>query len=121
VEKTLEGIEYVLKDFIQWGEQMEATQEVLDNMKKEISVVPGVAPKLSVGRIDVKKAQMKQVLKSLVRWTFRGYDDEQQLKRDGEILEINEENLLAIPASHGGVLARLVDEVNTIQEDVAKN
>ena len=120
MKKVIDDNEYVLRDFLQWGEQLDASQEVVDEVVRDMSVIPGESPKIQVKRVDVKKAQMKQVLKSMISWTFRGYGEDGTLKREGEILEINNANLATIPASHGTALSKIVDKLNTIEEEVSK-
>ena len=121
MKKTIGDIDYVLKDFLEWGEQIDVLQEMADEVIRNVTV-KGIDkdPQLELRKINIKDAQIKQVLRALESWTFKGYDDEKRLRTEGEVLPINMENLRRIPASHGTVLARLVDRLNTIPEEVEK-
>jgi len=116
------GIEYELKDFIKWGEQLDSSQEVADEVVKDMDIIPGTNPKIRANSVNIKKTTISLLKRCLISWTFRGYDENGNLELDESkpILDITAENVAEIPGSHGTVLRQLIDELNSIPEDEAK-
>ena len=125
-KKTFEfdGIRYVLKNGLTWGEELDVGEESINDAISISDVIAGSrGDKKVLNRpINVKKMSMRSVMKSLVEWTFRGYNKENdELLLEGDILEINEENLMQIPAGHGNKMSKFIEGENNLSEYEVKN
>ena len=120
VNVDLDGIKYRIKDRLKWGEMMESAQKLVDENIEIDDLIPGVKPKVSLKKVNVQEITMNSVLAALVEWTFRGYDENEELLTEGEVLEINKENLLEIPSHHGKKLSEICEKKTSIPEDTAK-
>lgn len=119
----LDGVEYELGQY-KWGEGLEIDSSCIEvNLKG--SGIKGKSVKDIISnlepQVDVQKMELMTVLKSLKKWTFRGYDEEDNLKLEGEVLPINEETLKTIPIAHGNELANVATKLNNVGGTELKN
>lgn len=119
VEKVrIDSVEYLLGQF-SWGiateiQEKSFTVDADFQEGKKKNIVPKVRTNMAVYMILV-------VVNSLRDWNFRGVDSEGNIKREGDILPINEENVRSLPNKHGSTLYTIATKLNSLEEEDEKN
>ena len=109
--KDIDGIEYVTKKY-SYGESCDIASETF-----RTEFVDGKP----IMAIDFGKRSLLCTIKGLKSWTFKGVDEDGNVKTEGSVLSITEENVRKIPPKHGDVIAKMVREENDMTDDEIKN
>lgn len=120
---VFDGIEYEMLNRLTWGEELEVAEEVINDAVRIEDLVAGKENVKNVlnKKIDVSKMTIKSVARSVKRWTFRGYNEDDSLRMDGDILPLTEENIKQIPGKHGHMLTQFVEGKDALTEYERKN
>lgn len=120
-EIELDGIKYKLGRY-RYGQKLEMNEKVIE---LEVLEINEKDPKKSRIKPRVRKdlLELLSVLHALKKWTFKGYDDEDNLILDESKpdLPITEANVRELPPHHGEELLKASGEINGLDPVLRKN
>ena len=121
IEETIDGI-YYKQGRYRYGQSLEMNEKTIELNIEEFNPED---PKKSKFKPRIRKdlLELFSVLNSIKEWTFRGYDDEDNLFLDESkpILPITEENVRNLPPSHGAKLLENSGKINGLDPILRKN
>ena len=119
--EVIDGITYKMGRY-RYGQKLAMNERAIEITVEDFNQDNPMKSKFKP-RVRKDLIELLSVLYAIKSWTFRGYNDDDELITDEsvEILPITEENVRDLPPSHGETLMKISGEINGLDELLRKN